>query len=52
MGISGDALSALLDLSLLALRAFEVFHVEDAHGDREEKSLSKAQQRSHSPTII
>lgn len=52
MGIGGDALSTFLDLSLLALQAFEVFHVEDAHRDREEKSFSKAQQRSHSPAII
>lgn len=34
MGIGGDALSTFLDLSLLALQAFEVFHVEDAHRDK------------------
>lgn len=52
MGVSGDDLSPFLDLGLLTHQAFDVFHSEDAHRAREEKSSGKAQQTGRSPPII
>lgn len=52
MGIGTFAPSPFLNVSLLTLQAFEVFHLQDAHRTRQAKAFGKAQRRRHSLAII